>query len=230
MARSTTSTLDRAARGGPAAASALPPSPPAARVGAARWRDARVLAGVALVVACVVLGVRLTSMGEPRAEVWRATRDLAAGAPVTLGDLEPVSLPLGDVAAEYLSTGTEPGGRLLRELRSGELVPVDALGAAAPSDVRLVTVPVEPLHAPADVAAGDRVDVWSTPREDVDSGAARPALVLRAALVSGGDAGVVGVAGESGVVLEVPSADAATLLAAVRSGAVDLVRVPVGSR
>lgn len=230
MARSTTSMLDRRPpdRGHPAPG-AVPDSPPAARGRAPRWRDARVLLGVGLVAGCVLLGVRVTTAGDASVQVWRATRDLAAGATPTLADLEAVAVPAGDVAAAYLAADGAPDGRLSRDLGAGELVPAAAVVVGAPADVRVVTVPVEPLHAPTDLAAGDRVDVWSTPREDVDSGLARPALVRSGVLVLGVDAGTTGLAGEVGVALEVPAAVAVDLVAAVRSGAVDLVRVPVTS-
>ena len=77
-----------------------------------------------------------------------------------------------------------------------------------------------------DLAPGELVDVWST--EGGDLGVVpRPALVLESVLVSQVAVDGVGLGGEYGVVLEIDPRAAAALIAAVRSGGIDLVRVPV---
>lgn len=203
---------------------APPPSPAADRPRRAWWRDPRVVGGVAIVVVCTALGARAAAAGDESVDAWRLTRDLAPGATPTAADLEAVALS-PDAASGYISTATPPQGRLTRAVSAGELLPAAALAVGEPVEVRWVTIPVEPLHAPADLAAGERVDVWST--ADSLGGAVEPALVLPAALVSAVSADSVGFAGEYGVTLEIAPDAAAAVLAAVRSGAVDLVRVPV---
>ena len=104
-------------------------------------------------------------------------------------------------------------------------IPVDADVA----DARWVTVPVEPLHAPVDLAPGERVDVWATDASDLGA-IPVPELVLERVLVSQVAVDGVGMGGEYGVVLEIDPRDAAALLAAARSGGIDLVRVPAVAR
>lgn len=203
-------------------ASAVPASPPAQRAHRAWWRDPRVLAGIALIVVSMLIGARLLSGGSDTVQAWQAVRDLAPGAVVTPEDVVAVAIPAG-LAASYADGAGLPTAPLDRPLLAGELLPVPSDVDAV--DARWVTVPVEPLHAPVDLAAGERVDVWST--EGADLGVApAPELVLEGVLVSNVAIDGVGLGGEYGVVLEIDPRDAAALLEAVRTGGIDLVRVP----
>lgn len=222
MPRSTSAVLDRVMQG--RSTGAVPPSPPAQRSRRAWWRDTRVVLGLALVVGSVVLGARIMTLGEQTVSVWRATRDIAAGAVPSTADLEAVSLP-ATVAGAYAPAADVPQQRLARDIRAGEVLPAE--GVAGAPVVRWVTLPIEPLHAPADLAPGDLVDVWSTPQADLGAAVA-PELVRSDVLVVGVDGDPAGFGGEYGVVVEVAPTDAADVLRAVRGGAVDLVRVPVG--
>lgn len=211
---------------GAGAGGTAPASPPARRPSRAWWRDTRVLAGVALIIVSMLLGARLLSGGDDTVTAWQATRDLAAGAVVSPDDVVAVAIPASLVGAYSDGSGL-PTSPLARPLLAGELLPLPVEVGAA--DARWVTVPVEPLHAPVDLAQGQLVDVWAT--EGADLGATPvPELVLESVLVSEVAVDGVGYGGEYGVVLEIDPRDAAALLAAVRSGGIDLVRVPAVTR
>ncbi len=160
--------------------------------------------------------------------MWRATRDLAPGSPPSA--LEPVTVSR-DVAGDgYARPGDAIDGRLRWPIVTGGLLPLAALDAGARVDTRRVTVPVDPLHAPVTLQAGDIVDVWSMPRPDSgEAGGRAPALVLPAAMVTSVAADSIGITGEIAVVLEVPADVVASVVAATRSGVVDLVAVPATS-
>ena len=206
------------ARSSRADSSSTPASPPAARSGRAWWRDGRVIGGMLIVVISVIVGARLMAAGDDTVAVWQVNRDISAGAVLGPDDVTSVAVPASTAGAYVVANGL-PVDRLARDLRAGELVPV-AVDATAP-DVRWVTVPVEPLHAPPDLMAGERVDVWATNSDDL------AAVVLPGALMSSVSSDAVGFGGEYGVVLEVDPQVAGDLLEAVRTGAIDLVRVPV---
>lgn len=214
--------LSRSSR---ADSSATPASPPAARSGRAWWRDGRVIGGILIVVISVIVGARMMASGDDTVAVWQVNRDISAGAVLGPDDVSAVSVP-ASTAGAYAAADGLPADRLARDLRAGELVPV-AVDAIAP-DVRWVTVPVEPLHAPPDLMAGERVDVWATNSDDL-AGVVPPRLVLPGALVSSVSSDAMGFGGEYGVVLEVDPQAAGDLLEAVRTGAIDLVRVPVAA-
>jgi Flp pilus assembly protein CpaB len=69
------------------------------------------------------------------------------------------------------------------------------------------------------------VDVWVTAEGDI-GGAGTSELVLERVRVDAVAADADGVSGTIAVVLEVSTRDAPALIAAVRSGALDLVAVP----
>ncbi len=208
-------------------------TPPARRFRTDR-RDVRLALGVGLVVLCVVLGGRLLTTSGDRASVWSARTGLAAGTTLRADDLVAVPVALEDIAA-YVASSTEVAGRpLVRDVGAGELLPAAAVSTAASGSRRLVTVAVDPLHAPAGLARGERVDVYVSPKDGTSVGqdgvTVLPTLVLAAALVA--DPGAVDSGGTStqvGVVLDVAAKDADQAVAAARGGDVDLVRVGTGA-
>jgi hypothetical protein len=203
-------------------------APAAIRQRTARYSDLRLWLGLLLLVGSTAAGYLLLSQGEDTVTVWRATRDLAPGAPPT--GLEPVAVSREVAGEGYARPGDVLVGRLRWPIPTGGLVPLVALEDGSRADAREVTVPVDPLHAPVALEAGDIVDVWSMPRSD--SGAAEgsaPALVLPNAVVASVAADAIGIGGEIAVVLEVPTDVVAAVVAATRSGVVDLVAVPATS-
>lgn len=218
-------------RRGAVAKPAPPASVPATRIQRRWWADTRVIIGVLVIVVCTVIGARVLSMGTDQVDVWQVQRDVSAGATLAPEDLVAVGVAPG-VAGAYLPAERLPADVLSRDLRAGEMVPVGVMRDGGSRDVRWVTLPIEPLHAPADLSPGDRVDVWSTPdlnRAFGSDAVARPTLVLPGALVASIDIDARGFAGDYGVVVEVDPDLAEPLLRAVRGGLIDLVRVPVGA-
>jgi len=193
------------------------------RLGRATWGDARLWLGLALVVASMLVGARLMAAGDDTVTVLRATRDLSVGA--RLDGLVPVRVPR-EAAQLYLGQPVE--GVLRWPLLAGELVPLSAVETSPAEPTRRVTVPVDPLHAPPSLQPGDRVDVWVSPR-DASGVAGLPVLVLASVPVDSASS-EHGLGGEVGVVLDVPVADVADVVAASRSGVVDLVEVPAASQ
>jgi len=208
------------------ASAGTPVSPPATRASRAWWRDMRVVAGIALIVISMLIGARLLSGGDDTVMAWQAARDLAPGAVLSADDVTAVAIPAG-LSGAYADGSGLPSIPLDRPLLAGEIVPAPTDPQAL--DARWVTVPVEPLRAPVDLAPGERVDVWAT--EGADLGVVpAPVLVLEGALVSQVAVDGVGLGGEYGVVLEVAPRETAALIAAARSGGIDLVRVPAVTR
>lgn len=201
-------------------------SPAATRLGRPRWRDARLLGGVLLVLVSIVLGARVLAAADDTVAVWSASADLAPGSVLQAADLQSVQVRLGDAAQAYVSADAPVpvGWILLRPVQAGELLPV---AAVAPIPVgpplRQVTLEVERFHAPVDLARGHRVDVYVTP-EDGET-----YLVVEAALVQAlvEDGGRLGPSGASiGVALGVPPTQVQALVQAAQDGPIDLVQVP----
>ena len=62
-------------------------SPTPRRVRAPKWLDLRLVAGVVLVLASVLLGARVISRANASDSVWAASRDLAPGTVLSADDL-----------------------------------------------------------------------------------------------------------------------------------------------
>ena len=191
-----------------------------------RWRDGRLWLGVALIIASMLIGSRVISHSDERITVWRATHDLSIGS--APDGLEPVAVALGEAGTDYARAMSDPTGVLVRPVAAGELLPSSALGIPTTAPMRVVTLPVEPLHSPVSLLTGDRVDIWATPGDAAN--AAPPALVEPSAVVASITADSMGVGGEIGVAVRVPEDRAAALIAAMRGGAIDLVEVPIESQ
>jgi hypothetical protein len=206
-------------------ATPAPTAIPARRFRADR-RDVRLALGVLLVVASVVLGSRVVASADDRIPVWSLRSALAGGTTLTLDDVEPAAVSL-EAVDSYVPVGTDVvGGVLTRDVGAGELLPAGAVGVGRRPDRRLVTIPVDPLHAPPGLARGERVDVYVTPSDPAADVVAKPTLVLARALVADpGISDTTGVTSQIGVVLDVASNDAARAVSAARGGDVDLVRV-----
>jgi len=213
-------------------ASAPPESPPATRVPGRTWKDPRLLAGVAIVAVCVLLGARLLATADDTVPVWSVRADASAGTPVTADDLQRVDLRFGSpaVAGSYLSAEDPlPEGTVLtRDLAGGELLPRSALGPAGEEE--LVEVPIAlPSHAvPATLRTGEHVDVWVAPSEDTGR-LPRAVRVLEGVRVVAvpRDASALGPSTSRQVVVGMPAADEgrlATALAQLASGAAVIVR------
>lgn len=195
-------------------------SPPAKRLRRVRPSDLRLWLGILLVVGAMAAGAALLARDDGSVSVWQATADLPVGArPAELaGALVPVRVRLGSAADAYLRADTPVAGALAIPVRAGSLVPAAALATAPAPPVRLVTVPVDPLHAPSPMAPGSVVDLWATPE-----GAPAQLVHAGAMVASVADQGF---GDRIGVVLQIPEAEVAPVVAAARTGAIDLVQVP----
>lgn len=206
------------------------PSPRAARLRPPSWLDRRLLLGVLLVLTSVVVGARVLARADSSVAVYAVTRDLAAGTVLVDGDLRVARVRMLSAGDRYVSaTGPKPTGYLLlRPVGGAELLPRLALAAETrPAPMRLVTLPVGRHHLPPALAHGDVVDVYAAPGGK--SGAGRPTLVLADVTVdsvSDHAGSRLSAADDTGVVVRVPVADVAAVVAAGQSAAIDLVRVP----
>lgn len=206
-------------------------SPPARRLTAPSWLDARFVGGLLLVLLSVVIGSRVLAGADRSDRVYAVTRDLAAGSSLTDVDLRPVRVRLLDGQAGYVSAaGPKPVGYVLsRAVGANEFLPRQALQAGTAADVRLVTVPVASHHYPAGLAHGDLVDVYLTAKAAPGVGTRPPSLVVTRVPVEavyGAGAGRLATAADAGVVLRVPAAQVSGVVAAGQGGALDVVRIP----
>src|SRR4051812_22168473 len=135
-------------------------SPSARRVGRPRWLDARLLTGVLLVLASIVIGARVVAAADTSEPVWLAAHDLAPGTQLVAGDLMRGKVHLYGQDGRYVSAkGTAPVGYVVtRAVGRNEMLPTAAIVAAGSAGpFRLVTVPVASMHLPPHLEAGEQV-------------------------------------------------------------------------
>lgn len=192
------------------------PSPRPIRLRGPSWLDLRLVAGVVLVLVCVLLGARIVAAADESVDVWAAASDLAAGTTLSAEDLTVVAVRLFDATPAYLDADADLVGRVLdRPVSAGELVPGSAL--RAPSDRVSVALPVAAAAVPNGLHRGQLVDVYAS-GQDTQGGAVATRLVLAAAPVQAVDGGQGSFSSSSGtrqVVVSVDSAVAGALLSAI---------------
>jgi hypothetical protein len=192
----------------------------------ARWSDARLWLGVSILIGSMFIGAKVMATGEESVTLWRTNTELAAGS--QLIGLEAVVVAFNGAQEPYLQGLMQPEGIVLRPIGAGEFIPINAISSVPIVDSRVVTVSVDPLHVAIGLNAGDQVDVWAS-GEDGGS-ALPPVLVLSGLTVVEVATDVVGTGGEIGVVLQVQVSKVPDLVSALRSGVIDLVKVPVESQ
>ncbi len=207
-----------------ASAPAEVPGPTPRRVRPPRWLDLRLVLGVLLVLASVLLGARVVSAADATVPVWAVAGDLAAGTELSAEDLVAVDVRLDDTAAAYLSVGTRPEGRTLaRAVREGELLPRTALEEA--EELVQLALPVQSGYVPPGLERGQLVDVYAV--ADPAAGATAVAdgsvtLVVRKAPVQA-------ISGRSEGVLSTPTTPVQVVVA-VSDGDADEVLAAIAGR
>jgi hypothetical protein len=137
------------------------PSPRPRRISTPRWFDLRLVFGIVLVLAAVLVGAVVVSRAKHTDKELAVTRDLAAGTRLETSDLRLIDVQLPDDVRHdgaYVSDPDQAVGKTLnRSLRKGELVPAAVLAAAATGTT--VSVPFAADAAPT-LSRGQRIVVW----------------------------------------------------------------------
>lgn len=204
------------------------PTPAASRLPRARWLDARLLAGLLMVLLSVVVGAKLFADVDERVQVWSVTRDLGADTVLTEDEVTVASVRLDAVAARYVAATEDLAGlTLTRPVGRGELLPLSAVSSADAPDRRRVVVEVDRVGV-AGLTKGSVVDLYAV-LADAGEDTAPPTLVLSAVTVAedvrtgGGAFG--GSGSRAGVTLLVDAIDVPAVIEAMAHGEVYVVQV-----
>lgn len=224
-------TTEVAGRAGRVPATAEPTSPSAVRLRRPGWRDPRLLVGLVLLGASVVLGSFVVSSASRTVPVLVADEALVPGQQVAAGLLAPREVRLHDVDL-YLPAGTDLDGLVVvRPVAAGELVPRSALVRAAELDLRPVAITPEGPVA-SGIEAGASVDLWFVPAAGRDGGEVEPRPLAEGLTVAEvTEAGRLSVGAGVTVHVLVDLATLPDVLAALaEDGSVEVVHVPGGVR
>lgn len=192
---------------------------PMMRLRRPRWKDPRLIVGIVLVVASVLMGALLVSRLSETTPVLVARSPIVPGDPIDTADLVVVEMRLGDQTGLYAGTmDSVPAGAVAtRTVQEGELLPMSAIGQAAEVTLRPVVIPVDATVAES-VVPGATVELWHTAPTSADSEEVQAVLLVPDAVVRRIDEGsslgmrsmaveVLVPSGSVGGVLEVLSQD-----------------------
>ncbi|KNC19603.1 hypothetical protein AC792_05455 [Arthrobacter sp. RIT-PI-e] len=173
------------------------------------WKDPRLLIGLLLVLASTAGVIALLDSQDTSTEVYSAREDIPVGSTLSEEDFVAVPVQLGDAADTYLPVagGFPPNAVATRLVPRGELAPSSALGTADQLDRKPVGLSVE-SPPPRGTSAGDRVDVWVSPRTDRNT-FEEPRLLLEAAEVSELTVGESALGSRSATLVQILVGDAA---------------------
>lgn len=202
-----------------------PPGPvePMART-RRRWNSTRTLIGAAVVALCAITAVVLFSSAADRTAAVMMVRDVPAGSKIDAADLGSAAVSAsGKVRTIPASQADTIVGRIAAvDLTAGSLLnPAQVTDAAAlPAGTVVAAAVLKDGQAPADLTAGDVVEIVETTTADAsgtsDAVSRGTGTVLDVSSPGDGE-------GDSVVSLAVPSKDAVSVSAAGAAGRVSLV-------
>lgn len=145
-------------------------SPPARRLQRPSWLDLRLVLGVVIVLASVLVGAKVVAGADKSTTVWAASRDLAAGSTLQASDLKAVRVRLYETSGAYLATATSPAGlELHRDISNGEMLTESAVATESSYAVFALSVPAQ--RVPASLKRGDVINVYTSGPTSPSSGA-----------------------------------------------------------
>ena len=155
-----------------------------------RWKDPRLIVGIVLVVASVLMGAVLVSRLSETTTVLVVKSAIVPGDALDDAELTTVELRLGDQTDHYVGDlGAIPEGAVAtRAIQSGELLPLSAVGQASDVPLRPVVIPVEAAVAES-VVPGATVELWHTAPAGDDGQDAQAGMLVPDAVVRRVDEG-----------------------------------------
>ncbi len=186
-------------------------------------RKLRTTAAAFTIIISVVVGIFLVGAADKSVPLWGVAKDLGIGSTIHEGDLILRHAHLDRSANIYLSAGYQPIGLYVtRDLRAGELLPATAVAKGDGLAMRrIVTVEVDSHHLPPDIARGDIVDLYVTPRGTGGEILGAPQRVIGDVVVDSIE--VSPQSTHSGVALSLLDVDVPAVVEAAQRGHLDLV-------
>lgn len=166
------------------------PTAPMMRLRRPRWKDPRLIVGIVLVVASVLMGVLLVSRLAETTPVLVARSPIAPGDAIDPADLVVAEMRLGDQTDLYAGSveAIPEGAVATRAVQEGELVPMSVIGQSEDVPLRPVMIPVDMTVAES-VAPGAMVELWHTAATADEAGDAHAELLVPDAVVRRVDEG-----------------------------------------
>lgn len=153
-----------------------------------RWKDPRLIVGIVLVLASVLMGALLVTRLSQTTSVVVSRDGIVPGQVIDASALTTVEVRLGEQEGMYAASAESiPDGAVATQtIRAGEMVPIGAIGQSSDVPLRPVVIPVDTSVAES-VTPGATVELWHT--SDPDDGASQAELLVGEAVVRQVDEG-----------------------------------------
>lgn len=201
---------------------------PVMRLRRPRWKDPRLIVGIVLVVASVLMGALLVSRLAETTPVLVARSPIVPGDVIGPENLATVEMRLGEQDGLYVgSLEAIPSGAVAtRIVQAGELIPLSAVGQASDVPLRPIVIPVDATVAES-VAPGAMVELWHTGPAADDGTSADAEMLVSAGIVRNIDEGSSLGMRSMAVEVLVPQADLPSVLKVLsRDERLDVIGVP----
>lgn len=140
-------------------------TPKAQRLQRPSWKDSRLVVGILLIAAATVGGTTLVNRLDDSIEVYQAKTGLVPGQELSESDVSTVKVRIDQLGQGYLRADEPlPKGRVVREVRQGELLPASTVGKPSTVGLKAISVEVEPSFATT-LVRGSTVDLWVSDRK-----------------------------------------------------------------
>lgn len=201
---------------------------PVMRLRRPRWKDPRLIVGIVLVVASVLMGALLVSRLAETTSVLVARSPIVPGDVIGPDNLATVEMRLGEQDGLYVgSVDAIPSGAVAtRTVQAGELIPLSAVGQSGDVPLRPIVIPVDATVAES-VAPGATVELWHTSPKADDGTSADAELLVSAGIVRNIDEGSSLGMRSMAVEVLVPQGDLPAVLKVLsRDERLDVIGVP----
>lgn len=157
---------------------------PVMRLRRPRWKDPRLIVGIVLVAASVLMGALLVSRLAETTPVLVARSPIVPGDVIGPDNLATVEMRLGEQDGLYVGSleAIPTGAVATRTVQAGELVPLSAVGQAGDVPLRPIVIPVDATVAES-VTPGATVELWHTGPERDDGTSADAELLVSEGIV-----------------------------------------------
>jgi hypothetical protein len=187
----------------------------------------RTIAAVILIGASFVSAYVLSSMANRTQLLWSARHSLIPGIEISTNDLVATKASILDGSMAYISARRDVTHyRVLRTIRTGELVPASALSQDANAvEMSSVPVSVRTSDMPIDLQVGQAVNLYHVGDSHLSKDIGPPNLILSNAFILGIDRKGQNLGGDLALTISINRRNVLQVLEATASGRVVVVRV-----
>lgn len=115
----------------------------------------------------LIAAATLAGLSQSSTSIWAASHQLAPGSVITAADITRVDATLGRSSRGYYASSARLIGNVVtRPVGILEFIPLNALAQpGSATDFREMPLGIAKSDLPADIAAGERVDLYSVPKD-----------------------------------------------------------------